>query len=199
MPGRVRTAPTPSGSRAGPRGSGASVRHCRRDHKRRVRSARRASGPASLCRREGSAGRRPRTRRARTAASLSIAACPFWATSRMLLPSASAVTRMSSVPGTRRRASIRYAWTCRRRRFPEARPFAHHCASRRRPRDRPGRRAIPRQSRPRTIAARSAMRCSPRAFGWTGTMFCPNRSGSIQRLPVGWHASWPADAWAKST
>ncbi|CAM5287505.1 hypothetical protein SALBM217S_06683 [Streptomyces griseoloalbus] len=53
--------------------------------------------------------------------------------------------------------------------------------------------------RPSTSIVCSAIRRSPRAFGWTGTRLVPNSRGSIQRVPRGVHASWPSETSAKST
>ena len=46
---------------------------------------------------------------------------------------------------------------------------------------------------------RFAMRLSPRALGWTTTGLVPWRTGSIQRTPAAWQASWPSETFAKLT
>src|SRR3954449_10800246 len=49
------------------------------------------------------------------------------------------------------------------------------------------------QRRRRTVIVWAAISCSPRALGWTITGFVPWRTGSTQRTPIGWQASWPLE------
>src|SRR3954449_2500435 len=49
------------------------------------------------------------------------------------------------------------------------------------------------QRRPSTFIACAAIRDSPRAFRWTITAFVPWSTGSTQRRPRGWQASWPSE------
>jgi hypothetical protein len=55
------------------------------------------------------------------------------------------------------------------------------------------------QRRRMAFIAWAAICDSPRAFGWTITGLVPTRTGSIQRTPIGWHASWPSDTRLRST
>jgi 1-acyl-sn-glycerol-3-phosphate acyltransferase len=64
----------------------------------------------------------------------------------------------------------------------------------------PGRAALggaqPRRS---TLIAWAAISASPSAFGCTTTAFVPCSTGSIQRTPIGWQASWPLETSLKFT
>jgi hypothetical protein len=49
------------------------------------------------------------------------------------------------------------------------------------------------QPSPSTRIACAAIRCSPRAFGWTTTALVPCSTGSTHRTPSGRQASWPPE------
>ena len=51
----------------------------------------------------------------------------------------------------------------------------------------------------RTAMVWAAISASPSAFGWTTTALVPATTGSIQRTPMGWHASCPTETALKST